>query len=79
MEQAKKALDELKKEGDIASFEIAQGHAARGEIDEAFEWLERGYQIRDSGLQWVKVAVVLRPLHSDPRWQTFLEKMGLAG
>jgi tetratricopeptide (TPR) repeat protein len=79
MEQSKKALDELKEEGEIASYEIAQAHASRGDIDEAFEWLERGYRIRHSGLHCAKVEPMLRPLHSDPRWQTFLEKMGLAG
>jgi len=61
-----------------AAFQIAMVHSSRGEIDAAFEWLERAYAQRDAGLAWVKLERLFRPLHSDPRWGALLAKMGLA-
>jgi TolB-like protein/class 3 adenylate cyclase/tetratricopeptide (TPR) repeat protein len=67
------------KDADGSGYQIALGHAYRGETDLAFEWLERAYRQRDPGLSIMKVEPMLRGLHADPRWQPFLEKMGLAG
>ena len=52
-------------------------YAWRGDIDTAFEWLERAYQQRDGGLSYLLDNVYLRNLESDPRYPVFLEKMGL--
>jgi tetratricopeptide (TPR) repeat protein len=60
-------------------FQIAEGYAYRGEADLAFEWLECAYAQRDPGINMLKVSPLLRSLHADPRWQPFLEKMGLGG
>ena len=57
--------------------QIAEVHAARGDVDAAFEWLERAYAQRDGGLMDVKTSPYLHSLHGDPRWDAFLEKMGL--
>ena len=56
----------------------ALGHAYRGEIDGAFAWLERAYAQRNAGLGSMKHEWLLRNLHADPRWPTFLQKMRLA-
>jgi TolB-like protein/Flp pilus assembly protein TadD len=53
-------------------------HAFRGELDEAFVWLERAYAERDRELTWVKVDPDLENLRGDPRWLPFLRKMRLA-
>lgn len=72
------ALRELtEKCGTSAAYQVAGAHAARGEVDAAFEWLERAYELRDSGVALTKVEPLLRPLHSDPRWRPFLRKVGL--
>jgi len=73
------ALAELitKRSGD-AAYQVAMAHAARGEHEAAFDWLERAYQQRDSGLALLKPEPLLRPLHADPRWGALLTKMGLA-
>jgi hypothetical protein len=52
-------------------------YGARGEMDHAFEWLERAYVQRDGGLIEMKSSPPLRSLHGDPRWGAFLKKMGL--
>ena len=76
---ADEALTEMQAEfGDDAAWAYAQIFAQRGEVDEAFQWLERAYELKIFGLVNVKNNVWLRPLHSDPRWQPFLVKMNLA-
>ena len=57
---------------------IAIVFALRGDRDQAFEWLERAVSVRDSGLISVSTTVRLRNLQDDPRWLTFLRKMGRA-
>ena len=61
-----------------AAYQVAEVHGSRGEVDQVFEWLERAYAQRDSGLAWTKIDPFLRPLHADPRWGVFLRKMKLA-
>jgi tetratricopeptide (TPR) repeat protein len=62
----------------VHAFLIAQGNAYCGNVDLAFEWLQRAYAQRDAGLCQVKLEPLLRNLHGDWRWQAFLKKMGLA-
>jgi len=61
----------------IIAYQIAETYAFRGEADKAFEWLERAYEQRDSGLPEVKVDPLLTNIKSDPRYSAFLKKMHL--
>jgi eukaryotic-like serine/threonine-protein kinase len=74
-----KQLADLMGEGEQWGFQIAGVYAYRGEADKAFEWLERSFELRDSGIPLTKVHPILAPLHSDPRWPAFLKKIGLDG
>ncbi len=47
-----------------------------GEIDKAFEWLERGYEDHEVDMFWIKVEPLFEPLRNDPRWQEMLDKVG---
>jgi TolB-like protein/Tfp pilus assembly protein PilF len=60
-----------------AAFQIVQVYAYRGEIDKAFEWLERAYEWRDPGLSELKIDPLLKNLHTDLRFSEFLRKMRL--
>jgi adenylate cyclase len=60
-----------------AAYQIACVYAFRGEIDHAFDWLEQAYDNRDSGLPPMLLEPLLANLHDDPRWEAFLDKMGL--
>jgi DNA-binding winged helix-turn-helix (wHTH) protein/TolB-like protein len=57
--------------------QIAEVYAFRNQSDEAFEWLERAYTQRDSGLIFTKVDPLLKSLHNDPRYAAFLKKLNL--
>jgi adenylate cyclase len=61
-----------------SAYQIAQAYAYRGEVNDAFEWLERAYVQHDPGATEVRWDILLRNLHGDPRWPPFLKKMGLA-
>lgn len=73
------ALAELVERFPEHAYEIAQVHARRGDADGAFQWLERAFTGRDSGLLWLKVSMVLRPIRNDPRYEALLRRMGLPG
>jgi tetratricopeptide (TPR) repeat protein len=62
---------------EVSLFQIACVYAFRGDADRAFEWLERAYTRRDTGLVWLKTEPHLKSLERDARWMPFLKKMGL--
>jgi tetratricopeptide (TPR) repeat protein len=59
------------------AYQIADAYAFRNQSDEAFEWLERAYAQRDSGLISTKGDPLLKSLHNDPRYVAFLKKLNL--
>ena len=65
--------------GDDLAYQIAEVCAVRGEVNAAFEWLERARALRDSGLVTAGQSRHLRSLRSDPRWAEFMTKMGFEG
>lgn len=52
-------------------------YAALGELDRAFEWLERDFALRGTELAYLKVSPFFDPLRADPRFHALVEKMGL--
>jgi len=58
------------------SFYLAMIHAQMGEIDTAFEWLEKAYQDHEVEMYWLKVEPPFEPLRSDPKWEVMLDKVG---
>ena len=60
-----------------AASQIAEVYAYRGEIDQAFQWLDNAYQVRDPGVAEVKINPLLKNLRRDPRYNQFLKKMRL--
>jgi adenylate cyclase len=50
----------------------------RPEKDRAFEWLQRAYQQRDSGLNGILYDPLLTGLVGDPRFKALLKKLKLS-
>ena len=67
----------IKEKQNDAEFQIAEIYAYGGEKDEAFEWLERAYKQRDSGLTEMKGDPLLHNIEHDPRYAIFMKKMKL--
>jgi eukaryotic-like serine/threonine-protein kinase len=61
------------------AYNIAQMRAYRGEVDAAFAWLDRAHKQRDGGMVESRIHPLLRNLRADPRYQSLLVEMKLAG
>ena len=63
-----------------SAYYIAGIHALRGEVDQAFQWLESAYQQRDPellGVPGISTDPDLGNLHGDPRYKALLRKLKL--
>jgi serine/threonine-protein kinase len=77
-EASRQALEQFtERYGQVAQYQIAEGHAWRGEREEALAWLERAYQARDSGLLDLKTDPMFRSLRGDPRYAALLGRLRL--
>lgn len=56
--------------------QIAHARAVRGEVDSAINWLNRGYELFDLGVNIAAVNPFLDNLHGDPRFEEFLRRLG---
>jgi len=54
---------------------IAGVHARLGDLDAAFDWLERAYTRRDNTLLSLNTSPVLKPLRTDPRFALLLQRL----
>ena len=61
-----------------SAYNIAYVLAFRGEVDRAFEWLDRAVKQSDSGLVEIVGNPLFANLHEDQRWLPFLRKIGKA-
>ena len=61
-----------------AQFRMAEIFTQLGEIDLAFEWLDKAYQEHSFWLPFLKVHPHLDPLRADPRFDSLLARVGLA-
>jgi len=59
------------------AYGIAQIHANRSEIDQAFQWLDHAYRQHDRQLALIKIDLLMAPLRGDPRFKAFIRKMDL--
>lgn len=59
------------------AYELAGIHACAGDLDGAFRWLDAAFERRDVLLAIAPVDPRFDPVRSDPRFDAFLDKMGL--
>jgi adenylate cyclase len=76
--EANAALSEMERlDATTHASNIAEALSYRGEIDQAFAWLDRAYQQHDAGLIYLNRDPLMKSLHGDRRWKAFLRKMKL--
>jgi adenylate cyclase len=56
---------------------IATVHAALGELDRAFEWLERAFDDRSARLSFIRMLPEFEPLRGDARYAAFISRLGV--
>ena len=78
-EEARRLLATLVgKYANVFAYQFAQAHAHLGDLDAAFEWLERGREQHDPGLHHAFVDPTLAAMRNDPRWPQVMAKIGFA-
>src|SRR2546423_2958335 len=70
-------LLELLAERYVPPYLVALVYNGLGERDEALDWLERGYEQRDPKMVFLLVEPKWSNLHSEPRFQDLLRRVGL--
>jgi len=74
-ERAQSELEELIALGYVWPYEIAMVYAYRGDLDEAFIWLDRAIERRDSSLATLVVDPFMVNLHDDPRFELVVDRI----
>jgi eukaryotic-like serine/threonine-protein kinase len=69
-------LEALSKSKYVSSYGLAAVHVALGEVDRAFEWLDRALRDHDRALIWLPVAPRFDRIRSDPRMAPILRRIG---
>ena len=76
--EALNILEELKEESKqryVPPLIIAEMYTGLGMKEQAFEWLEKAYDVRDGNMILLKVWPVWDPLRDDPRFHDLLRRM----
>ncbi len=79
-ELANELLEEIKNKSHkfpagSPAFYAAMIYAQMGEVNLAFDWLEKAYEDREVEMYWLKVEPPFEPIRSDPRFQDLLNRM----
>ena len=61
---------------DDSGFQIGALYALRGDVDQAFHWLNHAADTRDAGIVLARFEPAFESLHGDPRWPALLRKVG---
>ena len=80
LDEARAGLDGLLKlanERFVPPYHIAHIYSGLGEHDEALKWLERGFELRDPKMTFIKVDPKLNNLRNEPRFIALKERMGM--
>ena len=79
-DKAREILDNLIEQSEerfVSPLCIMMIYAGLNEVDEAFEWLEKGYEERAFDITYLNVWPLVDNLRSDPRFVEILERIGL--
>jgi tetratricopeptide (TPR) repeat protein len=73
----RKELEDLAQRRYVSPFDMAILNIGLGDKDQAFAWLEKSHTARERWMVQLKVAPVLDPLRSDPRFDDLVRRVGL--
>jgi TolB-like protein/Tfp pilus assembly protein PilF len=70
-------LEEESRQHYVRAEILAMGYASLGNLDRAFDCLERAFQTRSAGLIYLRVDPGYKPLRDDPRFDDLARRIGL--
>lgn len=76
--RASKVLSELKgnPRPNLPTYGIAMVYAGLADKDKTIFWLEKGYEDRSDEMIYLNIEPVFDPIHSDPRFQDLIRRIG---
>ena len=60
---------------ELSETRIAKVYIALGDNDQAFKWLTKAFENRDSDLVYLAIDSIYDSIYNDPRYQELLKKM----
>ena len=73
-EALKKVIEQY---AELVSYQIAELYALRNDADKTFEWLDRAWNSRDPGIEYLLTDPLILRFREDPRFAAFCKKVGL--
>ena len=67
----------IEKYAAIEAYQIAEVYALRNDAKATFEWLDRAWSNRDTGIQQLLYGTFIMRYKDDPRFAAFCRKVGL--
>ena len=67
----------IKKDARTSAFQVAQTYALRNDAKATFEWLDRTWSNRDTGITGLLYDPFILRFKDDPRFSAFCHKVGL--
>jgi TolB-like protein/Flp pilus assembly protein TadD len=67
----------IDRDANISAYQIAQAYALRNDAKATFEWLERAWSNRDTGIGFLLYDPFILHYKDDPRFAAFCRKVGL--
>jgi tetratricopeptide (TPR) repeat protein len=71
-------LEDLSRQRYVPAIARAWCYLGLRDYERTLEWLENGYQQRDSQMPHLRLMRAFEPLHPEPRFQGLLRRLGLA-
>ncbi len=62
----------------VSQTSIAMGYVGLGDLDKAFEWLDKALESHDEQIVWIYKHPMFSGLRADPRYKEMLKKVNLA-
>jgi hypothetical protein len=67
----------IEKQANNSAYQIAEVYALRNDAKATFEWLDRAWNNRDSGIQYLLFDPFILRYKDDPRFAAYCRKVGL--
>jgi TolB-like protein/Tfp pilus assembly protein PilF len=67
----------VEKDSGVATYQIAEVYALRGDANATFQWLDRAWGTRDPGISYLFFDPFIVRFKDDPRFAAFCRKVGL--
>jgi tetratricopeptide (TPR) repeat protein len=79
--EAQRVIDDLvlaSKSTFVSQTSIAMGYTGLGDVNQAFEWLERSLESHDEQIVWIYKHPMFAALRADPRYEGLLKRLNLS-